>query len=499
MVFYRKYRPQKIEELDSEHVREVLTSALSAKEVSHAFLFTGPKGLGKTSAARIVAKVVNCEKNSKVKSQKSKLQVKIQKLESIEPCNACEMCVSITNGTNLDVLEIDAASNRGIDEIRDLREKARLAPVLAKKKVYIIDEVHMLTTEAFNALLKTLEEPPAHVMFILCTTESQKVPATILSRCFHIAFSSATKEELLRSFKRIIDGEKIAIDEDATESLVAFSDGGFRDGAKMLEEISLLAKGEKITKELIEKKYKIVNSGHFVNLLLQHLSSKKTKEALEVIGEITSSGIDIPYIVEQLINALHALLLFQFKVIPSPGITSSFSVEEIKELIQLLAKAHAETKYAVLPQLPLELAVVEYTAGGAGRISDVATGARQAKENAQNISPSSLSESRLPTKSEAQNDIQKPTFNSVASRHAPISKNNIWPEFIEKVKQENFSAAGLLRGCHLAELDEKKMIIETKYKFHKEKLDEHKTLELLEKITAQLTGNDVAVSIVLKE
>jgi DNA polymerase-3 subunit gamma/tau len=178
MVFYRKYRPQKIEELDSASVRENLYSIFSKGNYPHAFLFTGPKGLGKTSAARIVAKIVNCEKKAKGK---------------IEPCNKCDQCQSIASGSNLDVLEIDGASNRGIDEIRDLREKIKLAPFKASKKVYIIDEVHMLTTEAFNALLKTLEEPPAHVLFILCTTEQHKVPATIASRCFRINFTRANR------------------------------------------------------------------------------------------------------------------------------------------------------------------------------------------------------------------------------------------------------------------------------------------------------------------
>src|SRR3989344_2168378 len=173
MVFYRKYRPQTISELDSASVRDVLTSLLSRQDVPHAFLFTGPKGLGKTSTARIVAKAVNClakqdKERSKVENRKLKKKNEENnsqastlngQLSSVEPCNKCEMCISITNGTNLDVLEIDGASNRGIDEIRDLREKVRLSPVSARKKVYIIDEVHMLTTEAFNALLKTLEEP----------------------------------------------------------------------------------------------------------------------------------------------------------------------------------------------------------------------------------------------------------------------------------------------------------------------------------------------------
>src|SRR5258705_2348813 len=210
MVFYRKYRPQTIDDLDSAAVRQTLFSVLK-NPTTHAFLFTGPKGLGKTSTARIIAKVINCENRK----------------DNIEPCNACSQCKSITDGTNLDVLEIDAASNRGIDEIRDLKEKIRLSPAAAKKKVYIIDEVHMLTTEAFNALLKTLEEPPMNAMFILCTTEPHKVPATIISRCFHISFSPATEEELVRSFTRIVKAEKIDITEDALKYVASLSDRGF--------------------------------------------------------------------------------------------------------------------------------------------------------------------------------------------------------------------------------------------------------------------------------
>lgn len=211
MVFYRKYRPQTIAQLDSEAVREKLLSVLSSKSIPHAFLFTGPKGLGKTSTARIVAKALNCEKKA---------------AGAVEPCNKCDQCVSITNGTNFDVLEIDGASNRGIDEIRDLREKVKLAPISSAKKVYIIDEVHMLTNEAFNALLKTIEEPPEHVVFMFCTTEPHKVPETILSRCFHIAFKKATIPELVHSFERIAKGEKLTVDSDVFGEIAKLSDGG---------------------------------------------------------------------------------------------------------------------------------------------------------------------------------------------------------------------------------------------------------------------------------
>ena len=251
MVFYRKYRPQTINELDNEEIRNALYSIFSKSfsSVPHAFLFSGPKGLGKTSAARIVAKIINCEKHQNLKGKRTE--------KEIEPCNKCDQCISISQGSNVDVLEIDGASNRGIDEIRDLRDKIKLSPARATKKVYIIDEVHMLTTEAFNALLKTLEEPPSHVVFILCTTELNKVLPTITSRCFQIKFTKATSEELVRSFQRITKNEKINIETPALLEIAKLSDASFREGAKMLEELSLSYGNRKITKDLVLEKYKL--------------------------------------------------------------------------------------------------------------------------------------------------------------------------------------------------------------------------------------------------
>src|SRR3989338_3454913 len=206
MSFYQKYRSEKDDDLDLTSVRSAFESMMKSWEISHAYLFVGPRGLGKTSAARILARLVNCEKNTKLRSHEDKNLGKGKRLLD-EPCGECDACVSIRNGSAVDVMEIDAASHRGIDDIRDLREKVNLAPSVLSKKVYIIDEVHMLTNEAFNALLKTLEDPPAQVMFILCTTEAHKVPETIVSRCVRINFTKATPSELIRSLTRAVKGE----------------------------------------------------------------------------------------------------------------------------------------------------------------------------------------------------------------------------------------------------------------------------------------------------
>lgn len=211
MVLYRKYRSQTLDELiGQQSAKNLLKSAFEAKKLAHAYLFCGPRGTGKTSTARILAKMVNCTSE-----------------EGVKPCNKCEACMSITDGTNLDVIEMDAASNRGIEDIRNLKDTIKLATSTLKKKVYIIDEVHMLSTDAFNALLKTLEEPPSHVIFILATTEVQKIPATILSRVTRIDFKQATIAEAAEVIKRTAAAEEIEIDDGAILTLAKKSRGIF--------------------------------------------------------------------------------------------------------------------------------------------------------------------------------------------------------------------------------------------------------------------------------
>jgi DNA polymerase-3 subunit gamma/tau len=498
MVFYRKYRPQTIEELDSKSVRDSLTAVLSSKSISHAFLFTGPKGLGKTSTARIVAKVVNCEKrqltvnNSQLTKKNKESNVKSQMLtvsERIEPCNKCYQCISITNGSNIDILEIDGASNRGIDEIRDLREKIRLAPAAALKKVYIIDEVHMLTTEAFNALLKTLEEPPNHVIFVLCTTEPHKVPATIVSRCFHVPFKKATIDELVRSFERIAEKEKLKIDDETLQFIASLSDGSFRDGAKILEEMKLTSDGEKITKELVEEKYQVSSIKYQVSKMIEFLSKKNIHGGLKLVSELVEQGVDMKYFLEQLTSELHEMLLVQVGAIEISNINpttcsgqkSKMSMEEIKELVELLGRAYGELKYAVLPQLPLELAIVEWGVQKTQNTQMVR------ESDSQKVRGSDSPKIRL---------SDSPSFPSVP-KVTPM--DTFWKQLIDHVKLHNHSIAGVLRGCRLKSYDNKKIVIETGYKFHKERLEEKKTREIIEKVCEEIAERPIEAVVVLRE
>lgn len=499
MVFYRKYRPQKIDDLDSAAVRDKLSSVLK-KDAPHAFLFTGPKGLGKTSTARIVAKVVNCTGKKK---------------GEIEPCNACDQCVSINNNTNVDILEIDAASNRGIDEIRDLKEKIRLAPVSSTKKVYIIDEVHMLTTEAFNALLKTLEEPPEHAMFILCTTEPQKVPSTILSRCFHIAFSLATGEELVRSFKRIVLGEKALVDDDALQMIARLADGGFRDGAKILEEVITLSNGNPVNKAFIEEKYQVTSTANAVVSLIESFVTRDTKKGLDVIAQLSVQGVEMKYFLQKVMEALHADLLGQ---VGGKQSETGLSIEEIRILFELLSKAFAEMKFAVLPQLPLELAVVDWS----GFVKADASAAPQADTSGgvvveEEVTVTSLRK-QVGTMKRLQilyGDKNKDTKKSedpaietttVELMHTPgdgeVTKEWLdlfWKNLLNEVKKHNHTVAGVLRGCTIKSFSPNHMVIATAYKFHKERLDEMRNREALIQICKLLTGNDMEIEVELRK
>ncbi|HYK08374.1 MAG TPA: DNA polymerase III subunit gamma/tau [Candidatus Eisenbacteria bacterium] len=508
MVYYRKYRPQTIGELDSPKLRETLTAVLSQKEIPHAFLFTGPKGLGKTSTARIIAKVLNCT---------------AKKRNGIEPCNECSQCVSITNGTNIDVLEIDGASNRGIDEIRELRERVNLAPSAAKKKVYIIDEVHMLTTEAFNALLKTIEEPPSHVVFIFATTEPQKVPNTIISRCFHISLDRATQEELVHSLKRIVKEEKIIIDEEVLNLIANMGDGGYRDTTKILEELVALSNGKKITKEIFEQTHKTANILLRVSTLLQHIIDKDAKASLLEVNELINQGTDIRLFIFQVLSNLHRRLLEEMKVREKEVRPANLEIplNQLQQLIPLFEKAYQDTKYAVIPSLPLELAIVTYCQkdeiqDSGFKIQEetpekpvIASEARQS-----NTSNDSGRNTLKDTRTKEQNlkvkqvlsgtkpEEKKPVESTATQRDLPKNVQDaslLLENLIYKVKPYNHSVAGVLRGCTIGAMDGVAITFTTKYVFHKEKLEEQKVREILEKVVREVTGKQLSVMIELKK
>ncbi len=359
-VLYRKYRPKTFSEIvGQEHIVQTITNALNDNKISHAYLFCGPRGTGKTTFGRLLAKSLNCQN---------------RKAGQFEPCNKCDSCLEINKGNAIDLIEIDAASNRGIDEIRSLKEGIGFVPVKSKYKVFIIDESHQLTKEASNALLKTLEEPPAHAVFVLATTEAYKMLTTIVSRCQRFDFRKLRLPEIIGRLEKILKLEKMAFDKEAVE-LIAFSaNGSIRDAETLLDQvISFCGFDKKIEKEEVEQLLGLADRKMLLKFI-GFLAEKKAKEGIEFLNEIIFKGIDPQELAKSLIQYLRQILFL--KIDPDnknpfvAGITeeenkelkdlgTKFSEKGVKEIIDEFVLAEQKIKYASIPQLPIELAIVE--------------------------------------------------------------------------------------------------------------------------------------------
>jgi DNA polymerase-3 subunit gamma/tau len=352
-ALYRKWRSRTFEEvIAQEHVTRTLRNALRAGRVTHAYLFTGPRGTGKTSTARLLAKAVNCLSG-----------------EEEKPCNDCATCRAIDEGRMLDLIEIDAASNRGIDEIRDLREKVNYRPGEARYKFYIIDEVHMLTNEAFNALLKTLEEPPPHVIFVLATTEPHKIPATVLSRCQRFDFRRIPLDDILSRLSYIATEEGLMVEPPALELIARQSTGSLRDAVSLLDQMMAYG-GELITLAHVQEALGIASS-QLVADLIDHLAQRDVPAGLETINRAIDEGADPRQLVREIVEHLRGLMLLQLgdgeRLLNLPaevvarmkGQAAAFSPARLRGALQRFNQAGLDLKIGFLPQLPIELAFVE--------------------------------------------------------------------------------------------------------------------------------------------
>ncbi|MFT9599805.1 DNA polymerase III subunit gamma/tau [Mesobacillus sp.] len=352
-ALYRVWRPQQfIDVVGQEHVTTTLQNALLQQKISHAYLFSGPRGTGKTSAAKILAKAVNCEK-----------------APTAEPCNECDACRGITDGSIPDVIEIDAASNNGVEEIRDIRDKVKYAPNVVKYKVYIIDEVHMLSIGAFNALLKTLEEPPKHVIFILATTEPHKIPLTIISRCQRFDFKRITAQAIVGRMKQIVEESGVDCDDKALQIISRAAEGGMRDALSLLDQAISFSQDTVTIEDALTVTGTV--SQNFLNQLARAIHERNAAAGLEALEELLLQGKDPARFIEDLIFFYRDMLLYK----AAPALEESMErvmldedfqelanqVEpaQIYELIEVLNKAQQEMRWTNHPRIFLEVAIVK--------------------------------------------------------------------------------------------------------------------------------------------
>jgi DNA polymerase-3 subunit gamma/tau len=353
LVLARKWRPQVFEDVVGQRtITQTLQNGISQGRVAHAFLFTGARGVGKTSTARILAKALNCEKGPQ-----------------INPCNQCTTCHEISSGTSMDVIEIDGASNRGIDEIRELRENVRYTPAKSRYKIYIIDEVHMLTREAFNALLKTLEEPPPHIIFVFATTEPHKIPATILSRCQRYDFKRIPLKEIIGSLKKIVEEEKVQMTQRALLSIAQESEGSLRDAQSLLDQVISYG-GKEIRDEDMVEVLGLIDHKILYDTI-EAIANQDAEGCMGVIRHVYHYGVDLQHFCRELLQYLRNLILMKVSEHPEGLMelpeeeleilkkqAEKFEFDQLNHLFNLLLKGEEEIAQSTFPRTMLEMTLI---------------------------------------------------------------------------------------------------------------------------------------------
>lgn len=467
-VLYQKYRSSNFDEIKGQdQVTKLLKNAVKTNQIAQAYLFVGSRGTGKTSTARILAKAVNC-KNLK---------------KDGNPCGECEYCQSIAEGRFLDLIEIDAASNRGIDQIRQLKEKIEFSPSEGKFKVYIIDEVHMLTAEAFNALLKTLEEPPAHVIFILATTDVHKLPPTILSRCQRYDFRLGTEKEIKGLIKEIVKKEEITIEEEALDVIVQNAKGSYRDALSILDVI-YTGQEEKKNEITLEETRKILGLPDFDNvvLLLKNLLEGNGSKSLDVIEELEEKGVNLQQFTSYVLDILRRILTGKIKgkLEKEFDFAKDIDIKLLHRLINLFLDAEDKIRYANNQALVLEMIIPEMMKSGVGQ--DVEIVNKDVKK-------------RIPKDKESEK--QEKETDKVKIEREDLSVKEIqdkWDEFVNAIKPFNGHLYAFLGGANVINFDKGTLFIEVPFQFHMERIEVPRSRNAISETFKKIYGTNCKVS-----
>lgn len=495
-TLYRKYRPTNFRELvDQNHIKLTIQNQIKASQLGHAYLFCGPRAVGKTSLARIIAKAINCLERKDGES---------------EPCNKCSVCLEINKNKGLDIFEIDAASHTGVDNIREnIISMAQVASARYKYKVFIIDEVHMISTQAFNALLKTLEEPPSRVVFILCTTEAHKIPLTIISRCQRFDFKKIGVSDIAEKLKKIALEEKIKVDKKVLELIARQSGGHLRDAESLFSQVIAIATSEEDKEITLDEASLVIPRSDLEEVLkiIDYLGRKKSAEAIQLINKIIEDGVDLKIFTQELVEVLRKMLLA--KISPSLALRlgidlgesiektilallPKFRPEELISLIEEFSQAIYDLSKYFIPQMALEIVIVKNSFSEKNDFIE--------ENDFKKIAPAEVSlpkKENSPVAANIARNLDKNLENKILVSLESILKN--WNNFISLTQKSNPSLSFILRACQPKKLENNELLLAFKYKFHKDQADRPENKAVLSEAAKEIFGQTLAINPILVE
>jgi len=503
---YRKWRPQTFEDIiGQKHITQTLMNAISLNRISHAYIFSGPRGVGKTTTARILAKSLNCEKGS-----------------TPHPCNKCERCIRITDGYSMDVIEIDGASNNGVDSIRELRSKVNFAPAEGKYKIYIIDEVHMLSQGAFNALLKTLEEPPSHVIFIFATTDPHKIPSTILSRCQWFNFRRISLADIITKLKMIAKDEGLNINDKTLNMIARSSTGSMRDAESTLDQIIAYC-GKDITSQSVSEVLGIIEEEVFFEFI-EAIIKNDTLKGIEIINRTSDLGGDSSQFIKNLMEYVHNLSLAkvcQKEILNLQGIfiedrerllkqSKIIKLEKLFNMVDYIAEAERKMRYIRHPWILLEMLVIKFTAAESYSLKEVEEKKDEYFLDFSTKKDISISGKKnagireeVPPKKKIQDKIKSNEGSSTKAKESPINLEltQAWPMILDRIKKTKMAVYSFIIANNSITIENDKLIIgfNKEYAFHKESLEKQNNKMLLQELIKEKTGRLLAIECIIND